>query len=68
MLLILSPAKKMDFNKNVSDYNCTNPHFAEESKQISEEIKNMSVDGIKQLMSLSDNLAKLNYQRYQDFY
>ena len=66
MKIIISPAKKLSVNKlplnNVSDL-----QFSNEAKYLVKELKNYQVNDIKKLMGLSDSLAKLNYERYQQW-
>ena len=66
MKIIISPAKKLTAEK----INISNPsviQFFAEAKYLVEQLSNYTVNDIKQLMGLSDNLAKLNYERYQQW-
>ena len=66
MKIIISPAKKLSNNKlplrNVSEL-----QFSNEAKYLVKELKNYKANDIKKLMGLSDNLAQLNYERYQQW-
>lgn len=67
MLALVSPAKKLD-NKNrspISDN--TQPQFQKDTAELTKILKGYSKDKIQKLMSLSDNLGQLNYDRYQGF-
>lgn len=67
MLAIISPAKKLDFD-NAKDVNkSTQPELLARSEELATLLKGKSQNEIKSLMKLSDNLAALNYQRYQNF-
>jgi cytoplasmic iron level regulating protein YaaA (DUF328/UPF0246 family) len=66
MKIIISPAKKLTAEK----INIPNPsaiQFSAEAKYLVEQLRNYSVKDIKELMGLSDNLAKLNYERFQNW-
>jgi len=65
MKIVLSPAKKLDLKSDFPNYDYTKPVFIDEAKQLIEVMKQKSPDEIKSLMKLSDNLANLNWERYQ---
>lgn len=67
MLIIISPAKKLDFESTSPVDDFTNGPFLKESKQLIKVLKEKTPDDIKKLMKLSDTLAKLNCDRYQSF-
>jgi cytoplasmic iron level regulating protein YaaA (DUF328/UPF0246 family) len=66
MLILLSPAKSLDFEpKPVLPQ--TQPKFKPETLELASIMKEKSTGDLKKLMSISDKLADLNYQRYQQF-
>jgi uncharacterized protein len=67
MLLLLSPAKSLNFDIDVSAAKSTAPRFLEDSQKLISVLKKFSVADLGQLMEISDKLARLNYQRFQDF-
>ncbi len=67
MLVIISPAKKLDFENMAPSSEFTLPTYLNFSKKLITEIKNYNLLEIKNLMKLSDSLAKLNIDRYQNF-
>lgn len=68
MLILISPSKTLDLTNNTPDIVQTStPRFTEESEQLIQILKEYSVEGIGELMSLSDKLSELNYQRFQNF-
>lgn len=67
MLVVVSPAKKLNFDQCAPTDNFTIPSFLPKSKKLVSELKKLSGEQIAQLMNLSDNLAQLNYNRYQNF-
>ena len=67
MKIVISPAKSLDFKSEIPTNNFTIPVFIEQSEVLNAKMATKSKNVIKKLMSISDNLAELNYQRYQDF-
>ncbi len=67
MLSIISPAKSLDFAANINGLQATNPIFKSDTAVLANLLKSFSQAGIKQLMHVSDNLAELNFSRYQSF-
>ena len=65
MKIIISPAKKLATDNFINKG--TSVQFLEETKYLVKELKTYSVSDIKSLMKLSDNLAQLNWQRFQDW-
>lgn len=66
MIILLSPSKGQNFEQtSVKDY--SQPQLLDQSKQLMAVLKPMSQAAIKSLMSISDQLAELNHQRFQEF-
>ena len=65
MKIIISPAKKLATDNFINKG--TSIQFLEETKYLVKELKTYTVSDIKSLMNLSDNLAQLNWQRFQDW-
>jgi len=66
MKIIISPAKKLS-DKKLPLKDVSELQFSNEAKYLVKELKNYKVTDIKKLMGLSDNLAQLNYERYQQW-
>jgi len=66
MKIIISPAKKLS-DKKLPLKDVSELQFSNEAKYLVKELKNYKVTDIKKLMDLSDNLAQLNYERYQQW-
>ncbi len=66
MLILLSPAKTLDFIQEFTGQT-TIPVFQKQALELINILKKMSQKQIAKLMDLSDNLAKLNLERYLDF-
>ena len=66
MLLVLSPAKTLDF-ETTCDKEASYPKFQKEALELIGVLKEKSPEEIQKLMDLSENLAELNVDRYQKF-
>ncbi|KKN34083.1 hypothetical protein LCGC14_0797250 [marine sediment metagenome] len=67
MLLVISPAKTLDFETEPTTKIYSQPRFLPESKELIAELKHFSVEQIASLMKLSDKLAALNVARYDSW-
>lgn len=67
MLALISPAKRLDFERDAEGPTMTQPALWNESKRLLKELKKMSPSEVGTLMKLSDKLADLNHQRFQTF-
>ena len=65
MLILLSPAKSLDYETPVEGISHTQPQFVSQSAQLIEVLKTQSPAQIASLMDLSDKLAALNVARYE---
>ena len=66
MLTLLSPAKTLDFSATPKGLAATRPQFGEDIAVLLERCKKLDVASLQKLMKLSQPLAELNYQRFQD--
>lgn len=66
MITIISPATTMNFEKNIDIENSSTPVFQEDVNYLINILKKLNVEEIRTLMNLSDDLSKLNYDRYQN--
>ncbi len=64
MLLLLSPAKKLDYDSPVRTTLHTQPLFVKQAAALIDVLKGKSASEIAGLMKLSDALARLNTERY----
>jgi cytoplasmic iron level regulating protein YaaA (DUF328/UPF0246 family) len=67
MLVVVSPAKSLDFETPSITSKYTVPEFLEESEKLVGRLKKMSPAQLSKLMSISKDLGELNFQRYQDW-
>jgi uncharacterized protein len=65
MKIIISPAKSLNFEKELPTTQFTQPTLLKESKKVQEVLKQKSPAELAQLMTISDKLADLNWQRNQ---
>ena len=65
MKIIISPAKKLATDNFINKG--TSIQFLEETNYLVRELKTYTISDIKNLMNLSDNLAQLNWQRFQNW-
>ena len=66
MLIVLSPAKNMNFD--AGDWPApSRPQFLKEAREIAAAARLLSPARLKSMMVISDNLAALNHQRFLEF-
>lgn len=67
MLLLLSPAKKLDYDTPVRTTLQSQPLFVEQAAALIEVLREKSPDEVAALMKLSAALAELNVERYAEW-
>ena len=67
MKIVISPAKSLNFEKDLPTPIHTEPSFLKESKQVHKVIKEKNPSELSDLMHISDKLATLNWKRNQDW-
>ena len=67
MLILLSPAKALDFTSAPVQTALSTPELADQTAELAKTTRRLTVLDLKRLMSLSDALAKLNRERFQAF-
>ena len=67
MLIVLSPAKSLDYKTPAKVKAPTLPEFVSESAKLIADLKKLSPQEVANLMGLSDQLAALNVGRYSDW-
>jgi cytoplasmic iron level regulating protein YaaA (DUF328/UPF0246 family) len=67
MLIVLSPAKNLDFSDPAPGLPGTDPRFAERTEKLAKALAKKSAGQIGQLMNLSDKLSSLNAERFKAF-
>ncbi|OSQ43202.1 peroxide stress protein YaaA [Thalassospira alkalitolerans] len=67
MLAVVSPAKKLDFEMDAPEMVVSEPEFLDDTEELIEVARKKSRSDLMNLMGISENLADLNYQRFQHF-
>lgn len=67
MLVLLSPAKSLDYDSPLPTRRHTQPRLLDEAQRLIGILRRLSVSEIGGLMRISDELAARNAQRYADF-
>lgn len=65
MLVVISPAKKLDWDAR--DVAMTQPDFQDDAVRLVKTARNLTLGKLKGLMDLSDDLARLNRDRFKAF-
>ncbi len=66
MLVLLSPAKTLDLSPAPKDLPTTQPRFEKDIAVLMKRCKKLGVPTLRKMMSLSQPLAELNRQRFQE--
>ena len=65
MLVVISPAKRLDWSEQ--QIQTTEPVFQDDAVRLVKTARNLTLRDLKGLMDLSDDLAKLNRNRFRAF-
>ncbi|WP_158212382.1 peroxide stress protein YaaA [Natranaerobius trueperi] len=66
MIVLISPSKTMDFDSKYETMK-TEPDFHDDAFELIKELREYDSKELASLMGISDELAKLNYNRFQTF-
>ncbi|MAZ49638.1 MAG: peroxide stress protein YaaA [Halobacteriovoraceae bacterium] len=67
MKILVSPAKKLDFETENTISQTTEPQLISKANHLAKQMKKLTASDLSKLMKLSQNLAELNYKRFQSF-
>ncbi len=67
MYTVISPAKKLNFEKLNRKIKITNSNFKPETNKLLKTVKKLSSRELQSLMKISTSLADLNYERFKSF-
>ena len=67
MLTLLSPAKKMNMAPTETGVPITQPRLRDDMNELAIVAKTQTAEDLKRLMHISDNLATMNFERFQAF-
>ena len=64
MLIVLSPAKSLDFSQEDRKTNVSRPVFVNEAAELVNELRKLNASELSALMKISAKLADLNFERF----
>ena len=67
MLVVVSPAKNLDFESDIPSNQFTQPSMLEDTMRLMEVCRTLSPADLSSLMKISDKLATLNANRFAEF-
>lgn len=67
MLMVISPAKTLDFETPAKTRVNTNPDFLDQSQQLITQLRALSPAEVSSLMGISDKLGLLNFDRFSSW-
>lgn len=67
MLVVISPAKKLDYSSPIEAPLLSQPALLDHAEELSQGLKKLAPQDVSSLMHLSDKLGTLNYQRFQEW-
>ena len=67
MIVLLSPAKTLDFESEPLSQSASQPRFLDDTLYLISKLKKLSSRQIQKLMSVSPEIADLNFTRFQKF-
>jgi len=67
MLILISPAKTLDYSVDVPNMELSEISFPKESQELIKGLKKMKPKDLQALMGISPKLAQLNFERFQQF-
>jgi cytoplasmic iron level regulating protein YaaA (DUF328/UPF0246 family) len=67
MIAIISPAKTLDYKRPLPPLAPTRPAFEDDALKLAGAASKLSVKRLAELMHISENLAKLNAERFRSF-
>ncbi|MGQ1910269.1 peroxide stress protein YaaA [Marinifilum sp. RC60d5] len=68
MLIIISPAKTLDFDSPANTNIYSDSQFTKDSEQLIKVLRKLKVDDIANLMGISGKLAQLNFERFHNWH
>lgn len=67
MLLVISPAKNLDYETPAKTKQKSEPDFLDDAQALIDELRELAPQDISSLMGISDKLGVLNFDRYQQW-
>ena len=67
MLMVISPAKTLDYDSPLATEQYSQPDFLDDACELVDQLKTLEPHQISNLMSISDKLGQLNAERFQQW-
>lgn len=67
MLMVISPAKTLDYDSPLATEQYSQPDFLDDACELVDQLKTLDPHQISNLMSISDKLGQLNAERFQQW-
>jgi uncharacterized protein len=67
MKIVISPAKSLDFEKQIPSQKHTKPAYLKQTREIVKVLKTLKPKDLSELMDISDTLGELNWERNKKF-
>lgn len=68
MLMIISPAKTLDYDSPLATQTHTQPEFLDDACELIDQLKTLEPHQVSNLMSISEKLGQLNADRFQSWH
>ncbi len=68
MLIVLSPAKSLDYESPVKTRKFTQPQFLDDARELIATLRDYTPDQLSELMNISPKLGELNVERYANWH
>lgn len=68
MLMIISPAKTLDYDSPLATETYTQPDFLDDACELIDQLKELEPHQVSNLMSISDKLGQLNAERFRTWH
>lgn len=68
MLMVISPAKTLDYESPLATESHTQPEFLDHACELIDQLKELEPHQVSNLMSISEKLGQLNAERFQNWY
>lgn len=68
MLMIISPAKTLDYDSPLATETYTQPDFLDDACELIDQLKALEPHQVSNLMSISDKLGQLNAERFRTWH
>ena len=67
MIVTLSPSKSLDYDSPLATERYTQPDFLDDAQALVDILRGYDVEGLGELMGISENLSELNVERFQSW-